>query len=88
MKKCLLIAILGIFIGGCSTYKGVGSSYWHTERLQELKSAYDAGKITAAEYFELQNETDRLYQDYQRPRYIYPAYHFGYGYRHHRHRYD
>jgi len=83
MKDCIRIAILIVVISGCSAYTGVGSQTWHAQRMDELKMAYDGGKLEAAEYFRLKNETDQIYQEYNQPRYVYPAYHFGYGYYHH-----
>ena len=83
MRNYLLLAILILSIGACSAYTGVGSEAWHTQRLQELQSAYDGGKLSAAEFYKLKNDTDQIYQEYQRPRYVYPSYHLGYGYYYH-----
>ena len=63
MRKTLWLGVVIMFCG-CSTYQGVGSEYWHVNRLEEIETAYKEGKLTESEYLKLKNESDYIRQEY------------------------
>lgn len=70
--SCRLLWI-GIFVlaapfwAGCvsNNPNAVGTGAWHTQRIEEIQSAYDAGDLTTEEYLRLKNEADRIRANYR-----------------------
>ena len=97
MRRKFVFFSLLFFLGGCTVFQGVGSSYWHENRLQEIETAYQNEEITEAEYLSLKNETDKIREESIRKSYAYYSVHqgryyshsYGYRYSHHygRHHY-
>jgi len=60
MKKILLV-LLAMVLSGCITANTmVGGRAWHSQRMQEIETAYKHGEITKAEYISLKNEADQV----------------------------
>ena len=84
-----------VFLAGCATSStprppAVGSSEWHDQRISEIQSAYDLGKIDFNTYVSLKNEADQINVDYRASRRVQPrtsvGFGIGVGHYHHRHR--
>jgi len=89
-KSKIVFILLLFFLGGCATYQGVGSGYWHKNRLAEIETAYQNKELTDAEYLSLKNEADKVRKEsaWERHQYNCPypryrhSYHFGHYYHH------
>ena len=90
MRRKFAFFFLLIFLGGCAVFRGVGSSYWHENRLQEIETAYQNEEIREAEYLSLKNEADKIreesisksYAYYSAHQGYYSSHHYGYRYSH------
>ena len=84
MRRKITFILLLFFLGGCATFQGAGSNYWHKNRLKEIETVYQGGKITEAEYLTLKNEADKIREEYAKENRKYKNYYSGL---HHRYYY-
>ena len=60
MKKILLVLLMMVLSGCITANTNVGTRAWHSQRIQEIETAYKEGEITKAEYINLMNEADQV----------------------------